>query len=76
MNFEQITKDYLVLLKDQGVILDANIMQVNEQFKTSYCVASFLETSEIIQKNICVYDENGNLDWKSFVPVDKIEVGF
>lgn len=71
MSFEQITKDYLILLKDEGVILDANIMVVNEEFKTSDCIASFLEENTIIQKYICVYNDNGNITWKNLVPIEK-----
>lgn len=70
MTFEQITKDYLILLKEQGVIVSANIMFVDEAFKTSSCIGTFLENNIIVQKYICVFDDNGTVTWKYLTLID------
>jgi hypothetical protein len=71
MTFEQSTKDYLLVLKNQGVILNANIYGVSEEFKFSNCVADFLENNSVVQKSICVYDDNGTITWKNLVPLNQ-----
>lgn len=70
MTFEQITKDYLILLKEQGVIVSAKITFVDEEFKTSSCIGSFLENNEVVQKYICVFDNNGTVTWKYLAPIN------
>jgi hypothetical protein len=70
MTFEEITKDYLIVLKQQGVIVSANIMCVDETFKISSCIGSFLENNIVVQKSICVFDDDGIVVWKDLTPLN------
>ena len=65
MNFEQTTKNYLLELKSENVILDGKIIGIDEEFKTATCIAKFLLSDDIVEeKHICVYDDNGENRWK------------
>ena len=65
MNFEQTTKNYLLELKSENVILDGKITGVEEEFKTATCIAKFLLSDETIEERfVCVYDEDGENKWK------------
>lgn len=75
MTFEQITKDYIVELKNQGVLIDANIIGVNEEFKTSTCVGRFLVNDIVEEKYIYIYDDKGTITWKYLTPIkNEVEI--
>lgn len=69
MTFEQITKDYIVELKNQGVLIDANIIGVNEEFKTSTCIGFFLVEDIVKEQYIYIYDDKGTITWKFLIPI-------
>jgi hypothetical protein len=63
MNHEQKTLEYLLQLKQDGVLIDAYTIGVNENFKTSTCIGRFLETDLIKEKYMAVYEENQIMKW-------------
>jgi hypothetical protein len=69
MIFENRVKDYIVELKNSGVIIDGDILGVNEDLKTSKCIGRFLEDGMINEKLIYVYEYNNNLTWNLLNPL-------
>lgn len=63
MNHEQKTLEYLLQLKQDGVLIDAYTIGVNENFKTSTCIGRFLESDLIKEKYMAVYEENQIMKW-------------
>lgn len=63
MNHEQKTLEYLLQLKQNGVLIDAYTIGVNENFKTSTCIGRFLEADLVKEKYMAVYEENGIMKW-------------
>jgi hypothetical protein len=64
MNFEQTTKQYLIDLKNQNVVIDAYIIGVNEDFKASTCIGRFLnEDGTVREKQIIVHTVGDTLIW-------------
>jgi hypothetical protein len=69
MIFEQLTNDYIILLKEQGILLDANVIGVNEEFRTSTCVGKFIVDDVVVERYMCVYEDKGVITWKYLIPV-------
>jgi len=64
MNFEQTTKQYLLDLKNQNVVIDAYIIGVNEDFESSTCIGRFLDPNGTVkEKQIIVYKDGDILMW-------------
>lgn len=63
MNHEQKTLEYLLQLKQNGVLIDAYIIGINEEFKSSTCIGRFLEVDLVKEKYMTVYEENGIMKW-------------
>jgi hypothetical protein len=71
MSFEQKCNDYLLLLKAQGVLLDADLYGVNEDFKTAHGKARFTDTTlGVIEKRIHIREVDGQLTWSYFTPLE------
>lgn len=70
MNFENTVKNYLIELKNEEILIDADITGVNEELKTSRCIATFLEDGVINEKYIYIYDNKGVLTWNIFNPIE------
>jgi hypothetical protein len=71
MNHEQKTLEYLLQLKQDGVLIDAYIIGVNEEFKSSTCIGRFLEGSVVKEKYITVYEENQTMKWNLLEVLEK-----
>lgn len=69
MIFENRVKDYIVVLKNNGQIIDADIIGVNEDLKTARCVGRFLEDNTVNEKLIYVYEQNNDLTWNYLNPL-------
>jgi hypothetical protein len=63
MNFEETTKQYLIDLKNQNVLIDAYIFGVNEEFECSTCMGRFLEDGTVKEKKMIVHKEGDTLKW-------------
>jgi hypothetical protein len=64
MIFEQATKQYLLDLKAEGVLIDAYIIGVNEEFESSTCIGRFLdENGTVNEKQMIVHKEGDALAW-------------
>jgi hypothetical protein len=64
MNFEQATKQYLLDLKNQNVVIDAYIIGVNEDFESSTCIGRFLDPEGTVkEKQIIVHKDDDTLIW-------------
>jgi hypothetical protein len=63
MIFENKVNEYIIELKNDGILIDADITGVNEDLKTSKCVGRFLENGVIEEKNIYIYEDKGSLTW-------------
>jgi len=72
MNHEQKTGQYLLQLKEDGVLIDAYTIGVNEEFKSSTCIGRFLEGSIVKEKHIAVYEENEIMKWKLLELINNI----
>jgi hypothetical protein len=71
MTFEEKTKNYLLSLKNDKVIIDANIYGVNEDFNTANCIGRIINNnSEIEEKRIYVYEEDDVMKWKFLITID------
>jgi hypothetical protein len=63
MNHEQKTFQYLLQLKQDGVLIDAYIIGVNEAFKSSTTIGRFMENNIVVEKKMIVYEENETISW-------------
>jgi hypothetical protein len=70
MTFEQQTKDYIVTLKNDGIIIDMDIYGVNEQLRTSSCIGRFLNGDVVEERYVIVYEINNTITWSFLKPVD------
>jgi hypothetical protein len=71
MSFEEKTKNYLLSLKNDNVIVDADIYGVKEDYNTSNCIARMInEVGEIEEKRIYVYEDNNVMTWKFLIPIN------
>jgi hypothetical protein len=71
MTHEEKTGQYLLQLKQDGVLIDAYIIGVHEEFKSSTCIARFLEEGVVNEKYIIVYEENDVMKWNLLSVLDK-----
>lgn len=71
MIFENIVKQYIIDLKNEDKLIDADIIGVNEEFKTAKCIARFLEDLVVVEKLIYIYEINNTLNWKYLEPINK-----
>jgi hypothetical protein len=70
MSFEQEVKDYIVTLKNTGVVIDMDIYGVNETLRTASCIGRFLNEESIVEeKYVYVYEINDNLTWSYLKPI-------
>jgi len=71
MTFEQQTRDYIVTLKNDGIIIDMDIYGVNEQLRTATCIGRFLtEDSTVEEKHVIVYEIDDTITWSFLKLVD------
>lgn len=71
MTFEQKCKEYLLSLKSEGLIVDADIYGVNEEMNTANCVGRFhTDDNTIEEKSIYVYLEDETMKWKYLKKID------
>jgi hypothetical protein len=71
MTFEEKTKNYLLSLKNDKVIVDADIYGINEDYNTANCIGRIVnDNSEIEEKRIYVYEEDEIMKWKLLIPID------
>jgi hypothetical protein len=71
MTFEQQTRDYIVTLKNDGIIIDMDIYGVNEQLRTTTCIGRFLNNDSIVEeKHVIVYEIDNTITW-SYLDVIK-----
>jgi hypothetical protein len=63
MIFENKVKEYLTELKNNEILIDADIIGINENLKTSKCIGRFLENGVINEKLIYIYEHNDVLVW-------------
>jgi hypothetical protein len=74
MNFEEKTKNYLISLKNDKIIIDADIYGINEDYKTANCIGRIVnDNSEIEEKRIYVYEEDEIMKWKFLIPINTNE---
>ncbi len=71
MTFEQQTRDYIVTLKNDGIIIDMTIYGVNEELRTATCIGRFLtEDSTVVERHVIVYEIDNTITW-SYLDVIK-----
>jgi hypothetical protein len=71
MTFEQQTRDYIVTLKNDGIIIDMDIYGVNEQLRTTTCIGRFLNNDSIVEeRHVIVYEIDNTITW-SYLDVIK-----
>ena len=70
MTFEQQTLDYIVTLKNDGIIIDMDIYGVNEQLRTASCIGRFLNGDVVEEKHVIVYEINDTITWSFLKPID------
>jgi len=71
MTFEQQTLNYIVKLKNDGIIIDMDIYGVNEQLRTATCIGRFLnDDSTVEEKHVIVYEIDDTITWSFLKPVD------
>lgn len=67
MNFEETSNNYINQLVADHTILDAALIGVNEEHRTSTAIAKFLVNDIVEEKYIFIYEVNEILTWKYLI---------
>jgi hypothetical protein len=70
-NFEEKSKIYINELVNNNDIIDASIIGVNEDYKTSTCIARILNGDLVEEKHILIYEQNDEMIWKLLKVIDE-----
>jgi hypothetical protein len=71
MTFEQKCNDYFLVLRDSGVIIDAQLFGVDENFRTANGAARFIDADSVVnEKKIYLYEINGEINWSYYTPLN------
>lgn len=66
MNFEQELNNFLEELRQDGILVDANLVGVSEEKRTGTAIGRFLYDDDIVrERHIALYEEDGVLVWKT-----------
>ena len=68
MNFEETSNQYLIELKNSGIIITGDLIGVNETLETS--IAKVIGIDSVKELRIIIYKLNNVLDWKYYDPID------
>jgi hypothetical protein len=68
--FEDLSNQYLIDLKNNGIIIDGAIVGVNEHLETSTAKVTIVGSNDVNESFIIIYKLNGNLTWKFLNRVD------
>jgi hypothetical protein len=74
MNFEEKSKLYINELVNDNVIIDAYLIGVNEDHKTSNGVARILMETFVEEKNIIIYERNNVMNWNYLSVINQNEI--
>lgn len=72
MNFEEKSNNYINQLVAERVMIDAALIGVNEEHKTSTAIAKFLVNDVVEEKHIFIYEVNEILTWKYLILANPI----
>lgn len=72
MNFEETSNQYLLELKNSGIIITGDLIGVNETLETS--IAKVIGVDKPKESRIIIYKLNNVLDWKYYDPIDNTEL--
>jgi hypothetical protein len=71
-NFEEKSKIYInELVNNNNDIIEISIIGVNEDYKTSTCVARILNGDLVEEKHILIYEQNEEMIWKLLKVIDE-----
>lgn len=71
MNFEKKAYEYILQLKNSGVLIDANIYGVNEELMTAEGIGRFLvEDGSVQEKHIILFMIGGVITWRYLIKIE------
>lgn len=70
--FENSVNEYLLELKNQGVILEGSPVGISEHLGTSHVKVSMIIGDNVEEKYIIVYRVNDSFTWKFFKQADNV----